>query len=294
MKKYKLLLTLLLFILVPSMSVAKETVFTYRTPESVTDKRYDYDNAVLKLALDKTKAKWGDYRLVPSPTMNFSRAIDMLESGKLENPMFKISASNNYCAKYEYAPFPVDLGIVGYRLFFTSDGIDARLSEVQTLKELQRFSIGQGYGWLDVNILGAAGFTVAVVPTYDSLFPMVAQQRFDLLSRGVNEIEAEYNSHLGIANFMLNRRIGLYYPLPRFFFTNKGNTQAARRVYEGLVKAYNDGSLLKLWEQKYRSSIEFGQVKKVRFFQIENPFIDEVDTSYKQFLLGMPNVETAQ
>lgn len=282
-----LLIVLFFCILIwgPDQASAIGTVFTYRSPESATDKRYDYDNAVLRLALEKTREEWGDYTLVPSPTMNISRAITLLETEILENPMFKLSANNTLCSELNFAPFPVDLGIVGHRLFFVSKNVDGKLSRVTTIDELKKFSIGQGYGWLDVEILTAAGFSVVLAPSYESLFRMVAVERFDLLSRGVNEVAMEYESHKDIPNFMLNAHIGLYYPLPRFFFTNKKSKGAARRVYEGLVKAYQDGSLLNLWEQQYRSSIAFGNIRNVKFFRIDNPFIDEIDPSYKQFML---------
>jgi len=260
-------------------------ILTYRSPESSLDHRYDYDNAALKLALEKTKKKWGDYRLVPSPKMNFSRAISMLKAEELINPMFKHSASNALCGDLGYAPFPVDLGIVSYRVFFVSKLVDRKLHTVTSLENLRGFSIGQGYGWLDVGILSNAGFNVIVIPSYESLFTMVARGRFDLLSRGVNEVKGEFEAHQFLPNFVLHRHVGLYYPLPRFFFTNKTSNKAAQRVYEGLVAAYEDGSLMELWERKYRPSLDFTGFREITFFHIENPYLNLIDSGYKRFFI---------
>ncbi|WP_421900707.1 hypothetical protein [Maridesulfovibrio sp.] len=266
-----------------SIASADVTVFTYRAPESSNDKRYEYDNAVLKLALDKTKDTWGDYKLVPSPVMNFARGISAMRERMMENPMFKLSASEQHCSDFAYAPFPIDLGIVGYRMFFVSEGVNSELNGVDSLDRLKKFSIGQGFGWLDNEILTEAGFKVVIVPKYESLFQMVVKARFDLFSRGINEVEEEYKAHQDLDGLCLNRKVGLYYPLPRFFFTHKRNKMAARRVYEGLVLAYNDGSLMRLWQDKYSTSLEFADFENVKFLEIDNPFIEGIDDSYKQY-----------
>lgn len=263
---------------------AEVTTFTYRSPESPTDRRYEYDTAVLMLALEKTKAKWGPYKLVASKVMNYSRAQQQLYHEELENPMFKLSATDEFCEDLGFVPFPIDLGIVGYRLFFVSNERNRQLASVESLADLKRFTIGQGFGWLDVDILKAAGFQVVMIPTYESLFSMVADGRFDLFPRGANEVKMEYEAHTDIPDLEVNHDVGIYYPLPRFFYTNKSSTKAAKRVYEGLVMAYEDGSLLKLWEREYGPSLEFGQIDNVRFFEINNPFIRTLDPAYKRFI----------
>ncbi len=55
------------------MPLHADMVITYRTPESNQNKRYEYDTAVLKLALEKTRPAYGDYKMVPGKIMNYSR-----------------------------------------------------------------------------------------------------------------------------------------------------------------------------------------------------------------------------
>lgn len=80
----------LCLLLLPPAAVAELTV-SYRTPESASDRRYDYDNAVLELALQKTRREDGPYRLQASPPMNYSRAI--LEASRKSYPNFFIKLS---------------------------------------------------------------------------------------------------------------------------------------------------------------------------------------------------------
>ena len=185
----KFFLSLIIFSIV-SHCVIAQTVFTYRSPESENDSRYDYDNALLKLALDKTIETHGEYILKASPIMNYARMLKSLEEGTFENPMFKKSATNELTQMLDYVNFPVDLGIVGYRVFFVSPEIINEFENEETLSGIKKYSIIQGNGWSDVQILRNTGFTVTEVPKYESLFFMISGNRADLLPRGINEVKS--------------------------------------------------------------------------------------------------------
>lgn len=283
----KLTYTIQLFLLIvfsPLVALAEETVFTYRPPESSSDHRYDYAHNVLRLALEKTKAKWGGFKLVPSKGMNNPRVLESLRTETFENPMFELPATSELCEEFGFVPFPVHLGILGYRLFFSSGRNCVRLSEVESIEDLKAFTLGQAQGWTDIDVLESAGLNVVTIPHYDSLFPMVVDERFDLLPRGVNEVLMEADANKRIIGLRLNRTIGIHYSFPQFFFTNKNSTKAVERIYEGLVAAHKDGSLSKLWDKIYGPSLRYGGVDKVRFLEVENPFIKGLDPGYKRFM----------
>ncbi|MCF7803683.1 MAG: transporter substrate-binding domain-containing protein [Candidatus Marinimicrobia bacterium] len=264
-------------------TVYAQTVFTYRSAESAGDSRYDYDQDLLKLALDKTVDDYGEYTLKASPPMNFARALEVLRAGGLENPVFKVSASDEYMNVIDYVPFPVDLGIVGYRISFTSPEIKQKLASVTSLDQLKQYSMGQGAGWADIEILENAGFQVQTVGSYESLFKMVAANRFDLFPRGANEVLQEDKAHPDLTDLVVEDNLCLFYPLPRFFSTNKGNTTVLERVEAGLKKAYEDGSLRELWNQYYQESIDYVNLSERTIISIENPNIESIDPSYKQY-----------
>ncbi len=281
----------LYFFLLLSLSflIYSQTVFTFRTPEGDKDSRYDYDNAVLKLALDKTVETYGSYILKPSGVMNFDRMRFNLKNNIFENPMFKQSANEDDCREFDYVNFPVDLGIVGYRVFFVSPEKEKVIENIKSIEELQEFTILQGSGWKDIEILKNSGFKLVEVPKYESLFYMISKNRGDLLSRGINEVKDEMSNFISIKDLILNKSLMLYYPLPRFFYTSKGNTEAVKRVTEGLIRAFNDGSLVELWKSYYQESIDLVKPQNRLLFEIENPLIKNINSDYKMYIINSFN-----
>ncbi|WP_085905451.1 ABC transporter substrate-binding protein [Kiloniella majae] len=260
-----------------------QMVFTTRAPESVNDKRQEYIYKLLDLSLQKTEAEFGSYILELAPSgATMKRSLVDVRRGKYKNFFVRNSVSTTSLAEMEAVPFPVDLGIVGYRVAFTSN--KDLLKATKTLADLKKYKIVQGLGWLDTKILKSNGFNVETAGSYDGIFRVVASGRADLFMRGVNELLTEWLTYKHIPNLTYDEHVLLYYPLPRFFFTTKNNKEAAKRVYRGLVIAYEDGSLQELWKQYYGPSIDFVNLKSRRFFEIENPFLQGVDDSYKRYL----------
>jgi len=267
------------------IAVFSATIFTINGAESDTDKRHSYYSKILELALVKTIDDYGAYHLDILPSgINVKRAIADVKNGVYENHFVRQSVSLDYLAEMEGVPFPIDLGIVGYRIALTSNNIKKRLMSVDSLEDLKKFTVVQGLGWLDTSILQLNGFIVSEAGSYEGLFQMVARNHGDILTRGVNEIRDEWESHKHIPNLAYDESFVLYYPLPRFFFTLKKNKRSAERVYKGLVYSYEDGSLQKLWREYYGPSIIFAQLESRKLFEINNPFLKGVNKSYQKFL----------
>lgn len=283
--KLKIILILLFF---PSLAFSggdsSVTVFTCPGKESPYDPRAEYNISVLRLALDKTVASYGPYELIVKDKTTTARALELTRDNHFPNFFSKQSATKARTEELGYVPFPVDLGIVGYRIFFVAPRSMEQLNAVKSLDDLKKLTIGQGLGWLDNRILEYNGFNVVTGSSYESLFKMVAKGRFDLFARGSNELYREYISHQYIKGLNYDKNFVLYYPLPRFFFTNNANQLAISRVYKGLQMAYKDGSLIKLWDKLYKESIDFADIKNRTIFNIENPYLTGMDDSYKQYL----------
>lgn len=268
----------------PQLALAKETLFTYRAPESDTDARYNYDTDLLRLALENTIDSDGPFRLVPSPRMNFARASTYLENNQLPNFIVKYSYQRDFESRnISFVPFPIDLGIVGFRVCFAHPEVVRQLAQVENIEDLKRFTHGQGVGWTDIEILRHNGFEVTTTTQYESLFLMVANRRFDLFCRGANELLEEFTLHKHIKNLSYDRTIAISYPLPRFFYTNSANKAALDRIHRGLLIAYNNGSLQELWLKHYKESIDFARLEHRKVFPIENPFVDGLEFDYSRF-----------
>ena len=261
------------------------TVFTTRGSESPTDSRQDYYIELLDLALKKTANEYGDYSIKVAPgNPNVQRALVDVKSSVYPNYFVRQSASDELIKEYLAVPFPLDLGITGYRIGFTSKSNNTLFKNITNLEQLKKLTIVQGLNWLDTNILKLNGFTVTTGSDYEGLFEMAAKGRADLFLRGVTEILPEWQTHKEIVNLTYEKDLLIYYPLPRFFFTSKENKSAAERVYQGLVIAYNDGSLMKLWLKYYSESIDFAELSQRKKFRLTNPFIKNIDPSYLQFI----------
>lgn len=269
-----------------SSANAKMIVFS-RSPESANDTRYNYDNAALILALEKTKAEYGDYEFKTNQVMNFSRAIKDIENNTTPNFIFKMSYEERFKKmNLDFAQFPVDLGIVGFRICFTNAKTKKRLKAVKTLDDLKKFTHGQGQDWADVEILRSHHFEVVTNDNYESLFLMVAAGRFDLFCRGTNEILSEYRTHKNIQGLTYDESFSIEYPLPRFFYTNKKNKELIKRVQKGLIIAFNDGSLKELWRKEYMESVNFVKLKDRKIFSITNPNLKNLKFNYRKYFFN--------
>ncbi|RKF18694.1 hypothetical protein DBZ36_09850 [Alginatibacterium sediminis] len=267
-----------------SQPVFATTTVVYRSPESEGDVRYQYDLELLELALQTTKLTDGDYKLIPSANMNFSRAKAILNKDEIENFIVKLSFEPAYNTHFAYAPFPVDLGIVGYRVCFTSHKLLEDLKKVRTKTDLLKYSQGVGHGWSDGKILQDNGFEIVSISRYENLFRMVAANRFDLFCRGINEVLEEFNSHLDLDGFDLEQSFAIYYPLPRFYYGHKNSAPLLERIERGLKIAYQNGTLQELWKKHYQESIEFVKLDQRYLFKLENKFAQDLDPSYKQYI----------
>lgn len=277
-------LSLLAWVLAVPTCLAQGSTFTYRTAESPTDTRYHYDRIVLQLALDKTVPKYGAYTLVPAVPMTAPRAINAVGRNELPNYFVKLTYQDRLATMdMVYVRFPIDLGIVGYRVCFTHPAAQERLRQVETIEQLRQFSHGQGLQWADVEILRSNGFKVDEVASYENLFGMVAAGRFDLFCRGANEVLDETRAHPDLPGLRLEESLALVYPLPRFFYTHASNRAAAQRIEEGLRLAYADGSLQQAWQANYGESLAFARLGQRKVFRLENPAVRNIDFDFQRY-----------
>lgn len=280
-----LMLASLLLLLTGASTARADFAVTVMGPEAPADKRYEYDRAVIELALTKTEAKFGHFSVRDTPAgQNTRRALIEASNNKYSNFIIKASMSNDLPESLAIIPFPVDLGIVGYRVAFVSQKNKKALSRVKTLEDLKQFEVIQGIGWLDTRILRHHGFRVRTNAEYQPMFSMAALGRSDLFFRGANELLDEWEAQKGIPGLTFDETVSVYYPLPRFLVTARENTELIERVHEGLLLAYEDGSLQELWEDKYRASIEFANLSGRKIFRLENPFLEGLDPSWQQYV----------
>lgn len=260
-----------------SLAMAAEPMRYIRPPpESGADVRMNYYWELLQAALEATTPKWGPFQIGISPKVISAARAELLLASSSEITMTARTTSTEREKTLQAVMIPLDKGLTGYRLFLTKTMTQQRLSQVRTVQDLKQFSIGQGINWIDGDILRNAGFNVVTGPNYDSLFAMLEANRFDVFSRGINEIGFEFNFATGRhADLAIEKSLMLYYPLPRYFFFSRtpAGERLARRVEEGLRMLIKNGKFDKRYQAFKRSILVGLQLAGRRIFRIENPYL---------------------
>ncbi|WP_429179361.1 hypothetical protein [Aeromonas salmonicida] len=259
-------------------------IFTHASPESEQDKRASYYRDLLQLTLDKTRDSYGEYELQAAPPMNRVRLRLAIQQGSYPN-FFAVDSQRpaSEAESLDYVPFPVDLGILSYRICFVSPQRQQALARLTRLDELKSLLHGQGRGWQDVTILRHAGMRVQEVDNYERLFKLVERGRIDLFCRGANELLTELETHRDLTRLTVDQHIALHYPFIHLFYTHKGNKHALKRIQTGLLLAWQDGSLQTLWLKTFKPALDFARLDKRRLFRLDNPQLRELEIDYRDY-----------
>ena len=275
---------LFIFCFHPALSHA-EFVVSVRSPETESDRREDYSLALVSLALEKTRAEYGDYRIVKIPPMNTARSIYALESGKYPNMLIELSYEKRMEQEFNfiYINFPVELGIIGYRVCFASPQIYKDLDKIEKLDDLKKYTIGQGAAWVDTAVLRHNGFKVIEISNFDSIFKLVEMGRIDLFCRGANELQKEYEVNKDSKLLHYDQSFVLHYDLPRFYYMHKNSAFAKKRIEAGLRLDYQYVSLKKICDQYFLERVEFAKLKQRKVLYLENPAVEDLKGEYKKY-----------
>ncbi|MBN3004764.1 hypothetical protein JW897_13545 [Chromobacterium alkanivorans] len=260
----------------PASALAAGMVYIGHAPESAADERYDYHWAILRAALDATRASWGDYSLRFAPRMNEARQLQELGHPRGRLNVVIRETNRDYERRYLPVRIPIDRGLLGYRVLLIRDARQADFDAVTSLADLRRFSVIQGEGWGDNAILKQAGLTVVTDPNYDGLFRMLERGLGDSFSRGVAEVEEEMRVYQPqYRHIALERSLLLYYPLPTYFWFGRDaeGQRLAQRVEQGMRQMLRNGEYQRLFQKYHAGLIQRLDLKHRRLIRIDNPFL---------------------
>jgi len=262
----------------PVTAAPRDGVMTYihHPPESARDVRYLYQWEVLRTALEKTHAKWGPYRLVAGEVMTERRQAYELRNATGNLTVMYLGTTPEFERELVPVRIPVDRSLGGYCVFLVRAGEQARFDAVRTLDDLRQFTYGLGLGWIDVEILRASGFNVVTGSSYDGLFEMLVNRRFDVFLRGAVEILDEYEQRREeLRDIRIEDSLLLYYPLPMYFWFAKTpeGQRLAQRAEAGLRLMLADGSYDEIFDRYQRAKIERLHLKTRKAYLIDNPFL---------------------
>jgi hypothetical protein len=277
----------MLCLLFSTLTQADTTTFLVRPPASEKDARYHYELEALSLALSKTESEYGAFRVSYSPPMNNLRAVDYIRNNRLPNFFAYMGfEAHEDDSNIVLIPFPVHLGVVGYRVCFGSEPVIKRIKNIQTVEDLKPFSFAMGRGWGDVNVFKHNGLKVIESASYQSLFTRTVAGRIDLFCRGIHEFHHEMQNFAKIIPLTLEPDLLLYYPFPRFLYTHPSNHRNSERILIGLKQAYEDGSLKAVWEEHFRESITAAKVSRRTLISLTNPQLGSGNLDYLQYMFS--------
>jgi hypothetical protein len=257
-------------------AAAAVMTYIYHAPESSLDVRYEYHWEILRTALEVTTPKWGPYRMVVSEPMTERRQAYELRHALGKLTVMYVSTTPDFEKNLIPIHIPVDKNLGGYCVFLIRKGEEARFASIRTLDDLHKLSFGLGLGWIDVDILRHNGFRVVTGSSYEGLFEMLVQKRFDLFLRAATEVLDEYdNRKAALPSLQIEESILFYYPLPMYFWFSKTaeGRRLAARAEEGMRKMIADGTYDRIFDRYQRRKIERLRLKNRRIFRIDNPFV---------------------
>jgi hypothetical protein len=171
-------------------------------------------------------------------------------------------------------PFPLDKGLLGYRVALINRHSQDRLSHVHNIENLRRLRVGQGIGWSDVPIYEHEGIQVETTTDYHLLTPMLLHGRFDLYPRGLSEIVpemaiwAERYPDLAVEQHLL-----LHYPFCEAFYVSRSAPRLAARLKAGLERMRADGSFDALFDRKFGKVLAGLRLGQRVVIELGNPFL---------------------
>lgn len=215
-----------------------------------------YADQLLELALEYTLDEYGDVEIRQQP-------VETVVGRQLKQITISDGLSvavamptQDWLEKAILVPVPLLRGLPSFRMFLGRNSERENLSRIMSSDELRTLLIGQGRGWSTANILEENQFQVVYATRYEQLIPILNANRFDILMRGSYEIGAEWNAFRDEEPlFYIVENFAVFTYLPMYFFVNENNPELAKRIYEGLDKAFDEGAMQALFDEYFKNYI---------------------------------------
>lgn len=273
----RLLIGLLMLAVLPCGAAADDVVKLVTFPRLRPGAINPYDLALLHEALERTRRDYGAYEVQPfTEDVSFGRAIELAIEGRLVNVLSAGVGQSAPSPERDMIPvaFPIDKGLLGYRVAFIDRRSQDRLSRVHGIEELRQLRVGQGSGWGDVRIYEHERIPVETTYDYESLVLMLLHGRFDLFPRGLWEVApelAEYGTRY--PDLAVEQHLLLHYPFFEAFYVTRSTPRLADRLTAGLERMVADGSFDVFFARHFRKLLADLNLRQRVVVELENPFL---------------------
>lgn len=237
--------------------------------------RYAYAFELLTEVLRRTTPKYGPY-IEQAYTDDISVARSHLEAvkGKRINIMISDVGHKELDEGMIPIPFPIDKGLLGYRVALISKDNQAKIAQVKTLDQFRSLSVGQGALWGDVRVYEYNHVPVRTAETYDSLFLMLTHGRFDMFPRGVTEAPGELAAYrVRYPELAIEQHLLIKYAFAQCFYISKSDPRLATRISDGLEQMERDGSFDVFFNRHFARQLSELKLKTRTVIELKNPFL---------------------
>ncbi len=240
----RLLIASLLLAFPPRQVLADDAVRPLESKEFLSWSLDPYEHALLREVLERTRPDYGPYEEQPfTETISDARAIELAIEGRLVNILAAGVGQPLPEQEMIPVPFPIDKGLLGWRVSLIDRRNQDRLSRVNNIEELRHFRVGQGSDWTDVRIYEFNRIPVETTSNFKSLFLMLLHGRFDLFPRGLSEIAEELAAYgKRYPDLAIEQHLLLHYPLCDAYYVSRSAPHLAARLTAGLERMVADGS----------------------------------------------------
>ncbi|MDG0817480.1 substrate-binding periplasmic protein [Bdellovibrio svalbardensis] len=229
-----------------------------------------YEEELITLLLDKTKSKYGAYRLQRTFVgASQNRAILELDKNTLD--VFSTMTSHEREELAHPIRYCMYKGLLGVRAALIKNDSNKELEKIASLQNLRRYKIGQAFDWPDHFIQESSGLNVMSFPNLDKGIRQLRESRIDLLPLGIVEIyPVAAKNHLKVINSWV-----LAYLAPYYYFVSKSNSTLIRRLEEGFELTIKDGSFDALFNKKIGPLLKEAHLDQRKVIYLRNPMLPD-------------------
>ncbi|MCV2356797.1 transporter substrate-binding domain-containing protein [Paucibacter sp. B2R-40] len=265
-KRSLMMATALSLCLLSGSGLAQTTLIRHALSQEQNAKVLTYEQAVLKLLLDKTIPTYGPYRLQPSEVVSQNRAFLQLSAGELE----VLSSMTSQAREAQAIPVRVCLyrGLMGVRLPIALISKREQLEAISSASQAQALSVGQVADWPDAKILSANGWKVERMAKLSPFAEMLKRERIDLFALGAVEVFPIIDAMPGLT--VLDQWL-IAYPSAFYFFVSPQSPALAERLRKGWELVLADGSFEALFEHWVDPQLLRAKLAERRWLILSNP-----------------------
>lgn len=251
--------------------VLAQGVIYYPRPLVTESPQGTYALKIIQLALDKTAQEYRPLTVRYSPMpLSHEEAKQALDQGDIDVAM--LAGTNAYDQRYAHVPFPVDRGLFGLRVGFIKREHRNLFENVKSIEELQNYSLCIVPSWALSDVFQHSNLSLHSEQDYPAVFGALDNGFCQYLSRSVFEALPEFGLWSEqLEGLAIEPHLVLRMPLAGYFYTSKENTALARRLEIGLLRAFEDGSFLKIFDDEFAVSLQSLRILSRRVLQLNAP-----------------------